>query len=689
VADTRLTGLFRRLHSGLVGSTLGQADREALAAFIIHKDESAFALLVQRHGPMVLRVCQRVLHHTQDAEDAFQATFLVLARKAGAIGKTEALASWLHGVAFRIALRARRDAGRRRARERQAAATAGADPAEALAWRDVQVLLNAEIGRLPEHYRSAFVLCYLEGRSRAEAAADLGVEENTLSSRLARARERLRWRLARRGVDLTAVLTAVALASEAAATALPTGLISNTTRAALFYALRQPVTGISNSALQLTNGTIQTMAIIKIKWAVGVLAVGGTLAVGTWGAGQGLGPKPGAAGPPGTEPREDRPAAVERSADYAQRQRSLANLKKIVFALHNYEATHGRFPADVTDKAGKVLLSWRVELLPYLDEDNLYRQFKRNEPWDSEHNLMLLAKMPDVFRVGFEAKGATHTYYQRFAIAGLGDAGGSGEGDAGGVGGGAAGPSGAGFPGPAGPPAGAPPGLGGPGPGIPGMPGMPPGPGSAGPGAGAGDPRNFGPPGMGMPASAPRFPLRITEVIDGTSNTLGVIEAGPPVPWSKPADIAYDPKQSMPPLTGPFANVRNVATLDGRTHGLRPNLDEKTMRRLIEPNDGGELPEVRSLRARFVADAQEEKKALARLLEENDILIAAIEHQAAEHAKLLKFMNKSPRDLDRAEEVQEQLKTSLEILRVRNQKYRAELGFTPRQTLPKDLPDVR
>jgi len=194
---------------------------------------------------------------------------------------------------------------------------------------------------------------------------------------------------------------------------------------------------------------------------------------------------------------------------------------------------------------------------------------------------------------------------------------------------------------------------------------------------------------MGMPASAPRFPLRITEVIDGTSNTLGVIEAGPPVPWSKPADIAYDPKQSMPPLTGPFANVRNVATLDGRTHGLRPNLDEKTMRRLIEPNDGGELPEVRSLRARFVADAQEEKKALARLLEENDILIAAIEHQAAEHAKLLKFMNKSPRDLDRAEEVQEQLKTSLEILRVRNQKYRAELGFTPRQTLPKDLPDVR
>jgi RNA polymerase sigma factor (sigma-70 family) len=686
VPDTRLTGLFRRLHSGMAPAAVGQADREALRAFITHRDESAFALLVQRHGPMVLRVCQRVLHHTQDAEDAFQATFLVLARKAAAIGKTEALASWLHGVAFRIAMRARRDAGRRRMRERQAATPVGSDPAEALAWRDVQILLNAEIGRLPERYRSAFVLCYLEGRTRTEAAADLGVEENTLSSRLARARERLRRRLARRGVDLAAVLAAVALVTEAGGSAIPIGLVSSTSRAALLFALRQPVTGVSNSALQLSNGTIQTMAVTKIKWAVGMLAVGGTLALGTWGAGQGLGPKPGAGGPPATEPRDEKPAVVDRTADYAQRQRSLANLKKIALALHSYEQVHGRFPADITDKAGKQLLSWRVELLPFLDEDDLYRQFKR-EPWDSEHNLSLLAKMPDVLRVGFEPKGATHTYYQRFVIASL--AGESGPGEGGGMALGPAGPPGAGLPpGPGGPPAGGPPGFGGPpgpGPGGPGLPGIPAGPGPAGAGAGAGDPRNFGPPGMGVPPSAPRFPLRIVEVTDGTSNTLGVIEAGPPVPWSKPADIAYDPRTPMPPLTGPFANVRNAATFDGRTHGLRPDLDERTLRRLIEPNDGGELPEVRSLRARFVADAQEEKKALARLLEENEILIAAVERQAAEHATLLKFMNKTPRDLDRAEEVQEQLKTSLEILRVRNQKYRAELGFTPRQTLPKDV----
>jgi len=117
----RLTSLLRRLHS-VPPSILSIAptDREALRAFIAHRDEAAFAALVNRHGPMVLSVCRRVLHHAQDAEDACQATFLVLARKATSIGRSDALASWLHGVAYRIALRARRDAGRRRAREQQA-----------------------------------------------------------------------------------------------------------------------------------------------------------------------------------------------------------------------------------------------------------------------------------------------------------------------------------------------------------------------------------------------------------------------------------------------------------------------------------------------------------------------------------------------------------------------------------------
>ncbi|HKB02883.1 MAG TPA: sigma-70 family RNA polymerase sigma factor, partial [Gemmataceae bacterium] len=349
MASTRLTGLLRRLHTGLVPALPGAVptDRQALAAFVAAKDESAFSVLVQRHGPMVLRVCRRVLGHAQDAEDAFQATFLVLARKAAAIGRAESLASWLHGVAFRTAMRARRDAGRRRARERQTPIPVRPDHVDDLAWRDVQVLLEAEIGRLPERYRAAFVLCHLEGRSRAEAAAELGVEENTLSSRLARARDRLRDRLARRGVHLPAVLAAIALTTGETGLAIPTELLATTARAGAQFAARIPVTGVSTFTLQLTNGAMQTMAIAKLKWAAGILAVGGTLALGTWGLGQGPGGPRGGAGSSDTGggPAPEKPAAVERTADYAQRQRSLKNLRQIIAAMINFHDATGRVPA--------------------------------------------------------------------------------------------------------------------------------------------------------------------------------------------------------------------------------------------------------------------------------------------------------------------------------------------------------
>src|SRR5262245_495073 len=125
-----MTGLIKQLRTGLIPIPPGQSDDEALRAFIRFKDEAAFAALIQRHGPMVLRVCERVLQHAQDAEDAFQATFLILARRAASIDKTASLASWLHGVAYRVSLRAKRDAGRRRARERQAIAATQPDPVE-------------------------------------------------------------------------------------------------------------------------------------------------------------------------------------------------------------------------------------------------------------------------------------------------------------------------------------------------------------------------------------------------------------------------------------------------------------------------------------------------------------------------------------------------------------------------------
>ncbi|HJZ91086.1 MAG TPA: hypothetical protein VKE40_09455, partial [Gemmataceae bacterium] len=184
-------------------------------------------------------------------------------------------------------------------------------------------------------------------------------------------------------------------------------------------------------------------------------------------------------------------------------------------------------------------------------------------------------------------------------------------------------------------------------------------------------------------SDVPRFPLRMTEVTDGTSYTLGVIETGPPVPWSKPADIPYDTKKPLPPLTGPFANVRHAGTLDGVVHALRPRLDETTLRRLIEPNDGQVVPELKTLRARFAADSEEEKKALAQLLNENLGLIATLEQQAADHAALLGLVNKMTRDIDQAEEVQEQLKTAINALKAKNKKLRDEIGLRPGAPVPK------
>jgi RNA polymerase sigma factor (sigma-70 family) len=180
--------------------TGNQSDRELLEVFAGRQDEAAFVELVRRYGPMVLGVCRKMLRHEQDAEDAFQATFLVLARKSGSIRDPEALPNWLYGVACRLAARARVIAARRQARE--APLEESLDPA-AMPEPDpdgVGPVLYEEIGRLPDHYRAPFVLCYLQGRTNEEAARQLGCAPGTVFSRLARARNRLRSRLERRGV---------------------------------------------------------------------------------------------------------------------------------------------------------------------------------------------------------------------------------------------------------------------------------------------------------------------------------------------------------------------------------------------------------------------------------------------------------------------------------------------------------
>jgi RNA polymerase sigma factor (sigma-70 family) len=183
--------------------TAPQTDAELLEQFTTRRDEAAFAALVQRHGPMVLGVCKRLLRDHGDAEDAFQATFLVLARKAVSLAGQTSLAPWLHGVAQRTALRARSLALKRTARHEPLAAEPVAPPMkDADAW-EWQQLLEEELGRLPEKYRLPLVLHYLTGQTKAETAAHLGVPEGTISSRLARGRESLQQRLLRRGVALT------------------------------------------------------------------------------------------------------------------------------------------------------------------------------------------------------------------------------------------------------------------------------------------------------------------------------------------------------------------------------------------------------------------------------------------------------------------------------------------------------
>jgi RNA polymerase sigma factor (sigma-70 family) len=195
----------------------GRSDGELLQAFAERRDEAVFGVLVRRHGPLVLNVCRRVLRHEQDAEDAFQATFLALARHAAALRNRQALAAWLHRAAYRTALAARRAAVRRRHHEGKATAMTTRGPSADAAWREMQALLEDEVQRLPETYRVPFVLCCLEGASRADAARQLAVKEGTLSSRIDQARKRLRSRLARRGITLAAVLAATAVARPAKA----------------------------------------------------------------------------------------------------------------------------------------------------------------------------------------------------------------------------------------------------------------------------------------------------------------------------------------------------------------------------------------------------------------------------------------------------------------------------------------
>jgi RNA polymerase sigma factor (sigma-70 family) len=252
------------------------SDGRLVSRFARLRDEAAFAELLRRHGPMVLGVCRRVLGDSADADDAFQATFLVLVRKAGALGAPESVANWLHGVAHRTALKARVEAAKRQHREQEAAAMPATSATDDLVWRDLRPVLDEEIQRLPARYRAPFVLCHLEGKTNEEAAHLLGCPKGTVLSRLSRARERLRARLTKRGVTLSATALATVVTERTASATVSAALGAITLRAASSLAATGAAAGIvSTHVLTITEGVVQAMFMTKVKMAAMiVLAVG-------------------------------------------------------------------------------------------------------------------------------------------------------------------------------------------------------------------------------------------------------------------------------------------------------------------------------------------------------------------------------------------------------------------------------
>jgi RNA polymerase sigma factor (sigma-70 family) len=258
--------------AALLSAGDGPPDAQLLESFLARRDEAAFEALLRRHGPMVLGVCRRVLRNTHDAEDAFQATFLVLARKGGSIRSRQVVASWLYGVAYRTAMKARAMSARRRAREKQAAEASRPDVRAGGVEEELLERLDHELSRLPDKYRVPVNLCELEGKSRRDAARMLGLPEGTLSWRLAYAKKKLGRRLSRYGPVAVAALLA-----EGAASACPPGLLKSTAEVTLAAG------AIPAKVMALTEGVLKAMLLSKLKvtiCAAGLMALAGVGATG-------------------------------------------------------------------------------------------------------------------------------------------------------------------------------------------------------------------------------------------------------------------------------------------------------------------------------------------------------------------------------------------------------------------------
>ncbi len=271
MATSQISNVIRQLHKTMLVNEA--SDGQLLESFVNRREEAALEALVRRHGPMVWNVCRRVIHNHQDAEDAFQATFLVFVRKAASILPREMVGNWLYGVAHQTALKAQATAAKRRTREKQVVEMPEPVLSEQERWNDLRPVLDEELSRLPDKYRIVIVLCDLEGKTRAQAAQQLDWPEGTVAGRLARARTTLAKRLAQRGIVFSGGALAAVLSQQAASACLPSAMMTTTIKtAALLAAGKAAATAaIPANVVALSHGVIKAMQLTKLKTVTAVL----------------------------------------------------------------------------------------------------------------------------------------------------------------------------------------------------------------------------------------------------------------------------------------------------------------------------------------------------------------------------------------------------------------------------------
>jgi RNA polymerase sigma factor (sigma-70 family) len=412
--------IARTLTSALLESDR-TPDCELLRRFATTRDEVAFELLVRRHADLVWTISRSILRDDlHSAEDAFQVTFIALARHATALQKCGSLNAWLFRVTRHAALRVRKKQRSRACEPLPASASSLVDQPEGSAEVSERASLVAEeVDRLPDRLRTPVILCFYRGLTHVEAALQLGWAVGTVASRIARAKDRLRGRLSKRGVVLASAMTAVAGISGPVSAGTP--LMRLCVQAALDGSI------IPSRLLTLFHEVIPAMRPVQRTWlflapiAAAVFAMGGVMALDE--ASQNSAPKESNTG------RTDdvhpvkgftKPTRAEQPVNAGAKERALSqmNLARIAEAIKAYQVLNGHLPTDFVSKDGKPLLSWRVAILPYIEQRNLYKLFKLDEPWDSQANKFAGSILVKLYMAGLDtpnnADGYGLTYVKRF-----------------------------------------------------------------------------------------------------------------------------------------------------------------------------------------------------------------------------------------------------------------------------------